>query len=84
MSEVYDKIGFAYDTTRKADPEIIRRLYHHLQLGVGSSVIDIGCGTGNYTMTLKKYGLATGWSLLTLYLSNSCRKKEFEKPVESD
>ncbi|MDR6225120.1 class I SAM-dependent methyltransferase [Desmospora profundinema] len=52
MEKVYDTIGGNYDTTRRADPEITRRLRSHLQLPNGSSVIDIACGTGNYTIAL--------------------------------
>ncbi|MHB8072714.1 class I SAM-dependent methyltransferase [Desulfosporosinus fructosivorans] len=85
MSEIYDKIGFAYDTTRKADPEIIRRLYHHLQLGVGSTVIDIGCGTGNYTMALKQYGLTmTGVDISSTMIDNARTKAPDITWVKSD
>jgi len=85
VSEVYDKIGFAYDTTRKADPEIIRRLYHHLQLGVGFSVVDIGCGTGNYTIALKQMGLAMTGVDISSTMIDSGRTKAPEIPwVKSD
>lgn len=57
MSQKYDLIGIEYDITRKADPEIARRIRNHLQLIKGSSVVDIGCGTGNYTIALQQMGL---------------------------
>jgi len=85
MSEVYDKIGYAYDTTRKADPEIIRRLYHNLQLGVDSTVIDIGCGTGNYTTALKQYRLTmTGVDISSTMIDNARTKAPDITWVKSD
>ncbi len=57
MSILYDQIGLGYDTTRKADPEITRRLRYHLQIPNQSKVLDIACGTGNYTIALEKTGL---------------------------
>ncbi len=56
-SFLYDSIGLTYDTTRQADPEITRRLRNHLQVPNGSKVLDIACGTGNYTSVLEKTGL---------------------------
>ncbi|WP_078596167.1 class I SAM-dependent methyltransferase [Evansella clarkii] len=57
MTALYDEIGLAYDTTRKADPEITGRLRNHLQVTDGSKVLDIACGTGNYTVALQETGL---------------------------
>ncbi len=57
MTSLYDNIGLAYDTTRKADPEIARRLRNHLQVSDGSKILDIACGTGNYTVALESSGL---------------------------
>ncbi|WLD92625.1 class I SAM-dependent methyltransferase [Alkalihalobacillus sp. AL-G] len=57
MAILYDGIGKTYDTTRRADPEIARRLKSHLQVSDGASVVDIACGTGNYTIALEGLGL---------------------------
>lgn len=57
MSSLYDTIGKGYDTTRKADAEIARRLRNNLQVADGSKVLDIACGTGNYTIALQESGL---------------------------
>jgi ubiquinone/menaquinone biosynthesis C-methylase UbiE len=54
---LYDAIGAGYDATRKADPEIARRLRHLLQVRDGSEVLDVACGTGNYTTALRASGL---------------------------
>jgi ubiquinone/menaquinone biosynthesis C-methylase UbiE len=53
---VYDKIGKGYDTTRQADPTISETLYEMLQVREGN-ILDIGCGTGNYTVALQEKGL---------------------------
>jgi ubiquinone/menaquinone biosynthesis C-methylase UbiE len=57
MKSLYDAIGKGYDTTRKADPEITWRLRHHLQVSDGTKILDIACGTGNYTIALENTGL---------------------------
>lgn len=56
MKPLYDDIGNGYDTNRKADPEIARRIFHHLQMKSGL-VLDVACGTGNYSIALEKMGL---------------------------
>jgi len=53
---IYEQIGKSYDLTRRADPEIVARLAVHLQIKSNSSYLDVGCGTGNYTLALAKYG----------------------------
>ncbi|MED4125142.1 methyltransferase domain-containing protein [Halalkalibacterium halodurans] len=57
MRPLYDTIGKKYDTTRKADQEIARRLRHHLHVPNSSKVLNIACGTGNYTAVLEATGL---------------------------
>lgn len=57
MKPLYDDTGKEYDTTRKADPELAQRLRNHLQVSDGSRVLDIACGTGNYTIALANSGL---------------------------
>lgn len=55
--EMYDTIGKNYNSTRHADPFIRDRLYEHLQPGKKKTYIDIGCGTGNYTIALAQKGI---------------------------
>ncbi len=54
---LYDQIGVGYDTTRRADPEIVRRLIRHLDARPGGRYLDVACGTGNYTAALARAGL---------------------------
>ncbi|MEZ4800051.1 MAG: class I SAM-dependent methyltransferase [Flavobacteriales bacterium] len=55
--EKYDYIGERYNQTRKADPFLLSRLIHHLQPKQDGNYLDIGCGTGNYTIALHQNGL---------------------------
>ena len=53
----YDKIGIIYNRTRKADKYISDRLAYHLNLEKEKQYLDLGCGTGNYTIDLFKKGI---------------------------
>ena len=50
----YDRIGFRYNQTRKADPYLVNRMHMHLYSTYSGKYLDIGCGTGNYTSALAK------------------------------
>ncbi len=54
---LYDKIGATYDATRHAEPAIVDLLTELLDLRQPAPVLDIGCGTGNYTTALHQRGL---------------------------
>ncbi len=56
MDAIYDKIGFEYDTTRKADPTILTSLASLLGIESSKKYIDVACGTGNYTSELANFG----------------------------
>ncbi|MEM6829429.1 MAG: methyltransferase domain-containing protein, partial [Bacteroidota bacterium] len=56
MAVRYDEIGVSYNQTRKADPYLTKRLIHLLQPVEGGAYLDIGCGTGNYTIEMAKRG----------------------------
>ena len=53
----YDKIGLGYNTTRQADPYLLKRIYSLLSPVSSGRYLDIGCGTGNYTIPLSERGL---------------------------
>ncbi len=50
----YGEISKIYDDVREADVSLINRLLQHLPLKPGLSILDIGCGTGNYTDLLQR------------------------------
>ncbi len=57
MAVLYDRIGPGYDTTRRADPHIAARLGGLPGLDPGDRCLDVGCGSGNYTLALAARGL---------------------------
>ncbi|MEM9820424.1 MAG: class I SAM-dependent methyltransferase [Bacteroidota bacterium] len=58
MIEKYDRIGSDYNYSRKADPYLSQRLLFHLQVESHGQYLDIGCGTGNYTIALAQAGIS--------------------------
>lgn len=56
MEAIYDKIGDDYDTTRKADPVILKELKRLLSIQDSKAYLDVACGTGNYTAEIAKSG----------------------------
>ena len=57
MDIKYDKIGTGYNSTRKADPYLTEKLIYYLHPEKDKLYLDIGCGTGNYTIALAEYGI---------------------------
>jgi ubiquinone/menaquinone biosynthesis C-methylase UbiE len=51
---VYDTIGGDYNATRRADPFLAGRISESLR--GAESVLDLGCGTGNYTIAMARKG----------------------------
>ncbi|MDP6413581.1 MAG: class I SAM-dependent methyltransferase [Gammaproteobacteria bacterium] len=58
MPTQYDTIGKHYTRTRAADPRITGRLLELLDLPSGSRLLDIGAGTGNYSLELARAGFS--------------------------
>ena len=54
---LYDHIRLGYNSTRKADSFITERLFQLLAPRSNNLYLDIGCGTGNYTIALANKGL---------------------------
>lgn len=57
MQPLYNTIGKTYDTTRKADPEIVQTLLRLLNPSPQGHYLDVACGSGNYTSALAATGL---------------------------
>lgn len=75
IQPLYDKIGATYDATRRAEPAILDALQELLDLKQGSDVLDIGCGTGNYTTALGERGYdMLGIDRSGLMLRTACAK----------
>lgn len=55
--EKYDQIGVGYNNTRKADHYLLGRMMHHLKADTSGTYLDIGCGTGNYTIEFSRRGI---------------------------
>lgn len=53
---VYDLIGQSYNVTRQADPRITHALIRSLAIPAPARILDIGAGTGNYSVELAKQG----------------------------
>lgn len=45
-----------YDTRQGSDPESEQKLIEELGLQPGQTVIDLGCGTGSFTLAAARYG----------------------------
>jgi len=52
----YDTIGMKYNSYRNADIRIVTILKELLELPAGSTIVDVGAGTGNYTNALASMG----------------------------
>lgn len=50
----YDDISQIYDVSRAANTETMEKLVEQLHLDSDSVLLDMGCGTGNYTATLQR------------------------------
>jgi SAM-dependent methyltransferase len=54
--DLYDSIGIGYTRTRSADPFLAEQIFSLLSPGRHSRALDVGCGTGNYTVALASRG----------------------------
>ncbi len=50
----YNRISPIYDTSRVANTETLEKLMNLLHIGSDSVILDMGCGTGNYTDALRR------------------------------
>lgn len=56
MGALYDRIGGSYARSRRADPGIVQALVGLLRPLRSGTYLDLGCGTGSYTVALNALG----------------------------
>jgi ubiquinone/menaquinone biosynthesis C-methylase UbiE len=71
----YNTIGKTYDTTRKADLEIIKLLTEYLSPKPNGKYLDIACGSGNYTTALHKQNIDICGIEISEEMLSKARKK---------
>lgn len=54
VSVDYDIVSRIYDTSRIAHAEVTEKLVKLMHAGHNSTVLDMGCGTGNYSATIQQ------------------------------
>ena len=75
MSALYDRIGRTYDHGRRADSRIFDPLADHLGPAHAGPVLDVGCGSGNYTAAMAGKGYTlTGLDVSTGMLAKARAK----------
>ena len=72
---LYDRIGVGYDATRQADPYLLSRLIHHLRPREGGRYLDVGSGTGNYTIAMHQAGVRIRGLELSATMLERAREK---------
>lgn len=77
---LYDRIGVGYDSTRSADPYLLSRILHHLRPAAGARYLDVGCGTGNYTIAMFRAGVAIAGIDASATMLARAREKERSLP----
>ncbi len=85
MEVLYDSIGQGYDTTRKADPAIAYLIYKQLNCQKGDKILDLACGSGNYTLAMQEQELdVTGVDISFEMLGQAERKNHDIQWVQAD
>lgn len=72
----YNKISRTYDDVRDADAELIDQFCKVVEIKHDTRILDIGCGTGNYTSVLQKI---TGASVFGIDPSEGMLEKAAKK-----
>lgn len=74
---LYDAIGTEYSQSRPADERIVRGLCNALQLPPGSTLLDVGAGTGKYARALAD----CGYRVLAIEPSTVMREQSVPHPA---
>src|SRR5512138_2655255 len=59
----YNSLAQEYARYRQILPEVLQNLVETGELKPASNVLDVGCGTGNYTIALEKTIHCSCWGL---------------------
>ncbi len=59
----YNQMALEYARHRQVHPEVIKGLFSTGQLGNTARVLEVGCGTGNYIITLTVLAGCSGWGV---------------------
>jgi ubiquinone/menaquinone biosynthesis C-methylase UbiE len=59
----YDFLAREYAQHRQVQPEVLKNLIQTSELNSASQVLDVGCGTGNYTVALEKIVGCSRWGI---------------------
>lgn len=88
MNAYYETIAREYARHRRVHPEVLRCLISTGNLGSSSSVLEIGCGTGNYLVALDEvigcdcWGIHPSEAMLAEARKRSTKAKLFCVPAE--
>jgi SAM-dependent methyltransferase len=63
MKPYYQTIARAYSRHRRVHPGVVNGLISTAQLGSDSSVLEVGCGTGNYLAALNEVAACHCWGI---------------------
>jgi len=75
----YNILSQDYDLTRSINIETVKQILSKMNIYENSTVLDFGCGTGNYTWAIKK---VTNANVFGVEPSDGMRKKAQEKGTE--
>jgi SAM-dependent methyltransferase len=59
----YDQIALEYARHRRVHPEVLRSLVGESGIGGQSTVLEVGCGTGNYILAVEAAVGCSGWGI---------------------
>ena len=76
LHATYNRIGRGYNDTRSADPFILDQVLKLLSPVPGKNYLDIGCGTGNYTIEIHKRQIKLAGMDPSLLMLETAKSKE--------
>lgn len=81
----FDRFAPSYDAARRPNPDLVALLRRYLPLRPGARVLDLGCGTGNYTVPAAETGArVVGADLSREMVARAARKSRLPHWVQAD